>query len=229
MASISSSLHGKRWKRVGNSWRSKNSPFWGLIGPRLAPGAPPIAPYAEEAEARPGVFKGPCCWALDRYVAKESGRLWEGDAGWACGVWSTDAIELIARLALTLTEDMDIVLESDELRSYLVSCAFPRTWSKECEQHSSRLPWYAFFLLSLNFFVCFLASWLEVAVHSIQRGKWSNEQWDVVEENRRRCPRFRTRSGIARFGNRRSFFWPSVRRLLDWILIMQLCVRRDGR
>ena len=63
------------------------------MGPKAAPGVPPTAPWPEVVNAaRP---RGPCCWALMRYVAKESGRLPVGDAGWARGVWSIAAVERV--------------------------------------------------------------------------------------------------------------------------------------
>lgn len=57
-----------------------------------------MAPYAtedvpgevvEEDEEEDGFgvpLRGPCCCALERYEAKESGRSCVGEAGWAWGV-----------------------------------------------------------------------------------------------------------------------------------------------
>lgn len=55
MASISAWVQGRRPKREGSSARSKNSPLWGLTGPREAPEWPPMVLLKEE---RP---RGPCC------------------------------------------------------------------------------------------------------------------------------------------------------------------------
>jgi hypothetical protein len=55
MASISAWVQGRRPKREGSSARSKNSPAWGLTGPREAPAVPPMVLLKEE---RPS---GPCC------------------------------------------------------------------------------------------------------------------------------------------------------------------------
>lgn len=95
-ASISSSDHCVRQNLLGNSFLSKYSPSLGCTGPSDRPGAPPTAPYVigpevaaakgdEEIGAPPPLPfpppKGPCCWALDRYWAKLSGRVCVGEAG----------------------------------------------------------------------------------------------------------------------------------------------------
>jgi hypothetical protein len=53
----------------------------------------------EEGEFPPS---GPCCWALERYEAKELGRSWVGEAGCACGVWSAASVGRRGRWSVTI-------------------------------------------------------------------------------------------------------------------------------
>ena len=83
MASISACDHGVLWNLAGSSLRSKYWPLGGTTVPSEPPEWPPIAPYAMDDVGGGGVFfKGPCCCALDRYAANESGRASVGEAGW---------------------------------------------------------------------------------------------------------------------------------------------------
>lgn len=108
-ASISASVHRVRWNLFGNSFRSQNSPFAGSNDPSSLAECPPMAPYGLAVCAASDPLGAPClgddddceddcgccppsgpyCVALSRYEAKDSGSLWVGDAGWACGEWST--------------------------------------------------------------------------------------------------------------------------------------------
>lgn len=82
-ASISPSLHANRLNLSGSSLRSKNMPWGASIGPKLWPVAPPMPPYAWLSTRCVGLLpeSGPCCWALARYCANESGKEDSGEAG----------------------------------------------------------------------------------------------------------------------------------------------------
>ena len=99
-ASISASDHGRLRKRAGSSFRSQTSPCAGCTEPNCLPVCPPIPPYGsgippegDDAcdDIADCVFclllllllppSGPCCIALLRYCANDSGRLFSGAAG----------------------------------------------------------------------------------------------------------------------------------------------------
>lgn len=104
-----------RLNLFGSSLWSKYTPFGGSTLPSSCPECPPIAPYEPCVLAAARTISdfaagllppdgppdavllfdppasGPCCCALERYVAKLSGRECDGEAGWGAGVWSTDS------------------------------------------------------------------------------------------------------------------------------------------